>query len=69
MIKLTTQEYMNFKIAYFNGKWGHLRFGQAFLNSYFSTVPDAEVYYGLHFPTVEKLILEKYVDYGTAQAQ
>lgn len=59
--KIPLNEFNRFYLRYNRGEWNGLRFGQAFLNTYFPSVADPEVFYCTDRTSAYEKIFNKYV--------
>lgn len=64
-MKISYQEYLQFKKDYYNSHtdYQHQRFGQAFLNKFFPTVTDPDLFYCEDLGVAENMICNKYLIY------
>jgi hypothetical protein len=63
MNKITQKKYLEFRMWFFTtDKHIHLRLGQAFLNEFFPTIPDDELFYTVNPEDAQTLIYERYID-------
>jgi len=68
-MKIPYHVFASFERKYFTTKNFPQRFGQAFMNEFMNNVIDADVFYETDTTVAKRMILDRYVSFGSDDAE